>query len=47
LNGQVEQWQYTFSNGKTFELLASPYVDADGVVCQLATYRDITNRVKP
>ncbi|MFH1016474.1 MAG: PAS domain-containing protein [Chloroflexota bacterium] len=47
LNGQVEKWQYTFSNGLTFELLASPYVDADGVVCQLATYRDITNRVKP
>lgn len=47
LEGKVEKWQYTFSNGKTFELLASPYTDLDGTLCQLATYRDITNRGKP
>lgn len=47
LNGRVEKWQCMFSNGKAFELLASPHTDADGMVCQLATYRDITNRVKP
>ncbi len=46
LEGKVEKWQYTFSNGKTFELLASPYTDSDGTLCQLATYRDITNRDK-
>ena len=44
--GKVEKWQHTFSNGKTFELLASPYTDIDGTVCQLATYRDITSRAK-
>ena len=44
LDGKVEKWQYTFSNGKTFELLASPYPDVDGTICQLATYRDITTR---
>ena len=46
LNGQVEKWRYTFSNGKTFELLASPYTDVDDIVCQLATYRDVTDRAK-
>jgi PAS domain-containing protein len=46
LKGRIEKWQYTFPDGRTFELLASPYIDADGTVCQLATYRNITNRAR-
>jgi PAS domain-containing protein len=46
INGTTEEWQYTFPNGQTYEVLASPFVDTDGTVCQLATYRNITRRQK-
>ncbi len=46
LQGQIEKWEYTFPDGRTYELLASPYIDSDGVICQLSTYRNITQRAK-
>ncbi len=47
LKGSVERWEYTSSRGgRVYEILASPYVDSDGVVCQLATFRNITQRKK-
>ena len=46
INGATEKWEYNFPDGKTFEVLASPYVDSDGTVCQLATFRNITQRHK-
>lgn len=46
MNGKVERWEYSFPNGRTYEVLASPFVDSDGVFCQLATFRDITGRKK-
>jgi len=39
MNGGTERWEYEFTNGRTYEVLASPYVDSDGAVCQLATFR--------
>lgn len=44
LNGAVERWIYNLPDGKTYEVVASPFTDHDGVVCQLATFRDITQR---
>jgi hypothetical protein len=44
ISGTVARWEYTFPNGKTYEVVASPYRDSDGVVCQLATFRNITQR---
>ncbi len=44
LNGAIERWEYTYPDGKTYEVVASPYPDHDGVVCQLAIFRDITQR---
>lgn len=44
INGAVERWKYTFPDGRTYEVLASPYLDSDGVVCQLAIFRNITQR---
>ncbi len=44
INGAVERWEYTFPDGRTYEVLASPYLDSDGVVCQLAIFRNITQR---
>jgi PAS domain-containing protein len=34
-NVKIARWQYSFPDGKTCEVVAVPYVDADGVVCQL------------
>ena len=42
IQGSVESWQYIFPDGRSYEVAASPYVDRDGVVCQLATYRDLS-----
>jgi PAS domain-containing protein len=44
IGGKTERWEYSFQNSTTYEVLASPHVDADGVVCQLATFRNITHR---
>jgi PAS domain-containing protein len=40
LRGAIERWAYVFPDGRSYEVLASPYTDHDGVVCQLATYRN-------
>ena len=40
--GEVERWEYNFPDGRIYEVLASPYLDTDGVVCQLTTFRNIT-----
>jgi PAS domain S-box-containing protein len=44
LKGSTERWEYNLSDGRTYEVVASPYVDSDGTVCQLATVRNITER---
>jgi PAS domain-containing protein len=46
INGAIERWEYNFLDGRAYDVLASPYVDSDGTVCQLATFRDITQRKK-
>jgi K+-sensing histidine kinase KdpD len=43
-SGATERFEYNFPNGRTYDIVASPFVDSDGVVCQLATFRDITQR---
>ena len=42
INGEIVKWEYTFPDGRIYEIVASPYADSDGVVCQLATFRNIT-----
>ncbi len=44
--GATERREYTFPDGRTYEVIASPFVDADEEVCQLATFRNITQRKK-
>jgi len=43
-NEVIGKWECSFPDGKTYEVVAAPYVDSDGVVCQLAVFRDITKR---
>jgi signal transduction histidine kinase len=42
--GGIERWEYNFPDGKTYEVTGSPFVDSDGETCQLAVFRDITQR---
>jgi PAS domain-containing protein len=46
IKGAVERWEYNLPDGRTYELVASPYIDADGVVCQLTTFRKVRKRKK-
>jgi signal transduction histidine kinase len=44
INGTAYRWEYDLPNGKTYEVVASPFIDSDRVTCQLATFRNITQR---
>jgi PAS domain-containing protein len=46
IKGKTARWEYSFPDGSIYEVEALPYVDSDGVTCQLATYRDITHLKK-
>jgi len=43
-NKEIDKWECNFPSGKTYEVLAAPYVDSDGTVCQISIFRDITKR---
>jgi len=43
-NEKIEKWECSFPDGSTYEVLAAPYVDTDGTLCQLSIFRDITER---
>jgi len=44
LSGKIQRWEYHLPDGRTYEVLASPYRDTDGAVCQLTTFRNISER---
>ena len=44
INGAIESWEYSFPDGKTYEVLASPYIDSDETVFNRTTFRNITPR---
>jgi len=44
VGGATQRFECSFADGRTFEVLASPFVDLDGVECQVATFRNITQR---
>jgi len=44
ISGAIERWEYNLPDGRTYEVVASPFVDSNGMVCQLATFRNITQR---
>jgi PAS domain-containing protein len=43
-NSEVGKWECNFPAGRTYEVVAAPYVDTDGTVCQISIFRDITQR---
>jgi len=46
IKGAIERWESSFPDGRTCEVLASPYTDFDMVVCQLTIFRNITRGKK-
>ncbi len=44
LNGQTEKWEWTFADGRTFDIVYTPFTDADQAPCSLATFINITRR---
>lgn len=43
-SNKIENWKCQFPDGRTYEVVAVPYVDNDGVVCQLSVFRNLTER---
>jgi PAS domain-containing protein len=43
-NKEIGKWECSFPSGRTYEVMAAPYVDTDGVVCQISIFREITQR---
>jgi PAS domain-containing protein len=43
-NAEVGKWECSLLGGKTYEVVAAPYVDTDGTVCQISIFRDVTPR---
>ena len=43
-NKEIGKWECSFPSGRTYEVVAAPYVDTDGAVCQISIFRDITQR---
>ena len=42
--GATGRWEYNFPDGRTYDVIASPFVDSDGEICQLAILRNVTER---
>ena len=40
-NEETGKWECSLSDGKTYEVVAAPYVDSDGSVCQISILREI------
>ena len=45
-NEEIGKWECSFPTGRTYEVVAAPYVDVDRSVCQISIFRDITQRKK-
>lgn len=42
--GAIDRFEYSFPDGRIFEVVVSPFVDSDGTVCQLGILRNVTQR---
>jgi len=44
--GEIGKWECAFPDNRIYEVVSAPYIDFDGVVCQLSIFRNITQRKK-
>lgn len=41
-HARMEQWRCDFPDGRSYEVLSTPFVDTDGTACQLSIFRSVT-----
>jgi PAS domain-containing protein len=41
---RIEKWHCGFPDGTSYEVVAAPYVDNDGTMCQISVFRDVTKK---
>jgi PAS domain-containing protein len=41
-HGNIEKWQCTFPDDRIYDVVAAPYIDTDGDMCQISVFREIT-----
>ncbi|MBA7603845.1 hypothetical protein ES703_10963 [subsurface metagenome] len=46
INGsrEIARWECALPGGKTFQVVAVPYVDLDGTACQISVFRNISTK---
>jgi signal transduction histidine kinase len=44
IKGSTERWEYNFTDGRTYDMIATPFADSDESPCMLATFRNVTRR---
>lgn len=44
IKGSTGRWDYTFADGRTYDMIAAPFADSDGSPCMLATFRNVTRQ---
>ncbi len=44
VRGSTERWDYTFADGRTYDMIAAPFADSDESPCMLATFRNVTRQ---
>lgn len=40
-NKEIGKWECRFDDNRAYEIVAAPYIDTDGVVCQLSIFRKV------
>jgi len=40
-NNEIGKWECRFDDGSAYDIVAAPYIDTDGVVCQLSIFRKV------
>jgi PAS domain-containing protein len=43
-SGEIRKWECGFPGDRIYEIVAAPYVDADGTACQISVFRGIQKR---
>jgi signal transduction histidine kinase len=44
MQGTTERWEYISPDGRTYDVIGSPFADSDQAPCMLATFRNSTQR---
>lgn len=43
---EIAKWECALPDGKTFQVVAVPYVDLDGTACQISVFRNVSTKAK-